>query len=400
MNETLRVLCLSPDRNAAAAVVSALGALPGFSIKAGEADYQTGLRELQQIAVDLAIVVLGEQPALGVATIEELHRAAPATNVLALSAEENPEIIIKAMRAGADEFLPLPVPSTALLKVCIKVVEIRRASRPENTSRGEVWVVHGPKGGVGATTLTANLALALREANRGVAVVDFDVYQGDLALFLNVTPEYTLRDLVTNANRIDSLFLQGTLSRHPSGVEVLAAPPLVPGETILDATQDQALEILDLLCTMHEVVLVDTPAVLTPAAWAAMTRATRLFLLCDLTVPAVRAALRTIDWLRGENLDVERVLELVLNRHGKLAGEIPPAEVEKTLKLTARALLPLDDVAALSAVNSGGALKEARGGRGLAQAIAALVHRQTPGEHDAKKSGGLFGLFGGKARRG
>jgi len=398
MNETLRVLCLSPDRHASGAVVSALGTLPGFSIKAGEADYQTGLRELQQVAVDLAIVVLTDQPALGIATIEELHRAAPATNVIALSTEENPEIIIKAMRAGADEFLPLPVPATALLKVCIKVVEVRRSSRPENTSHGEVWVVHGPKGGVGATTLTANLALALRAANRGVAAVDFDVYQGDLALFLNVTPEYTLRDLVTNANRIDSLFLQGTLSRHASGVEVLAAPPLVPGEAILDATQEQAIEILDLLCTMHEVVLVDTPAVLTPAAWAAMTRATRLMILCDLTVPAVRAAMRTIEWMRGENLDVDRVLELVLNRHGKLAGEIPPAEVEKTLKLTARAILPLDDAAALTAVNSGVALVDGRGSRGLGAAITALVQR--PGsEGDAKKGGGLMRLFGGKAKR-
>ena len=398
MNETLRVLCLSPDRTASGQVVHALGTLPGFAIKAGEADYQTGLRELQQVAVDLAIVILADQPALGIATIEELHRAAPATNVIALSTEENPEIIIKAMRAGADEFLPLPVQATALLKVCIKVVEVRRSSRPEHTSHGEVWVVHGPKGGVGATMLTANLALALRAAKRGVAAVDFDVYQGDLALFLNVTPEYTLRDLVTNANRIDSLFLQGTLSRHPSGVEVLAAPPLVPGEAILDATQEQAIEILDLLCAMHEVVLVDTPAVLTTAAWAAMTRATRILILSDLTVPAVRAAMRTIEWMRGENLDVDRVLELVLNRHGKLSGEIPPAEVEKTLKLTARTILPLDDAAALTAVNSGAALADARGGRGLGAAVAALVQR-AGGAGDAKKGGGLMRLFGGKARK-
>ncbi len=398
MNETLRVLCLSPDRTVSGQVVHALGTLPAFTIKAGEADYQTGLRELQQVAVDLAIVVLTDQPALGIATIEELHRAAPATNVIALSTEENPEIIIKAMRAGADEFLPLPVQATALLKVCIKVVEVRRSSRPENTSHGEVWVVHGPKGGVGATTLTANLALALRAANRGVAAVDFDVYQGDLALFLNVTPEYTLRDLVTNANRIDSLFLQGTLSRHASGAEVLAAPPLVPGEAILDATQEQAIEILDLLCTMHEVVLVDTPAVLTPAGGAAMTRGTRLIILSDLTGPAVRAAMRTIEWMRGENLDVERVLELVLNRHGKLAGEIPPAEVEKTLKLTARAILPLDDAAALTAVNSGSALTDARGGRGLGAAITALVQK-AGSDGDAKKGGGLMRLFGGKAKK-
>lgn len=398
MNENLRVLCLSPDRTASAAVVAALGTLPGFSIKAGEADYQTGLRELQQVPVDLAIVVLTAQPAQGIATIEEVHRAAPATNVIALSVEENPEVIIKAMRAGADEFLPMPVQATALLKVCIKVVEIRRVSRPENASRGEVWVAHGPKAGVGATTLATNLALALREGGRTVAAVDFDIYQGDLALFLNVTPEYTLRDLVTNANRIDSLFLQGTMTQHPSGLEVLAAPPLVPGEAILDATQEQALEILDLLCTMHEVVVVDTPAVLTPAAYAAMTRAARLFVLSDLTVPAVRAAMRTIEWLRNENLDVDHVVELVLNKYGKVSGEVPPAEIEKTLKLTARTMLPLDDMSALTAVNSGAAIKEARGGRGLAQAITALAQRPKTAEGaEAKKTG--WRLFGGKAKR-
>src|ERR1044071_859353 len=116
MNRSLLVLCLSPDPDAAGQFLSTLSALPGFTITPRQVDYQNGLRALRDEPPDLAVVIIGEDPGLGLAVTEAAHRSAPSTRVLALAANESPETIVRAMRAGADEFLPLPVAPSALLK--------------------------------------------------------------------------------------------------------------------------------------------------------------------------------------------------------------------------------------------------------------------------------------------
>jgi len=397
-NEALNVLCLSPDRDAAKALVSALDALPGFSVTAREADYQEGLRVLPATGPDLAIVIFDRDPARGLGVIEGVHRNAPGARVLAVGREENPQTIIKAVRAGADDFLLLPLSTSELIKVCIKVAEIRRHSKLQREGQGEIWVVHAPKAGVGATTVAAHLALALREADRDVALLDLDLHAGELALVLNVTPEYTLRDITENDNRIDSLFLQGTMTRHRSGLELLAAPVLLPGESEPPLTESITGTVLDLLCSMHAVTVVDTPFLPSPAVQAALARANRVLLLTDLSLTAVRACLGALDAWRADRIDVERVVELVINKQAKIPAEIPPAEAAKILKHPIRAILPRDD-AALAAVNNGIPLRDVRNGGALAEAIEQLT---TPAGQDGSgdsKRRGLLGLFGGRAKR-
>lgn len=402
MNESLLVLCLSPDPDAAGQFLSTLSALPGFTITPRQVDYQNGLRALREEPPDLAVVIIGEDRGLGLAVIEDVHRSAPSTRVLALAANESPETIVRAMRAGADEFLPLPVSPSALLKECIKVSEIRRCAGPNGSRQGDLWVVHGPKGGVGATTLASNLAIALKDGGRDAALVDLDVDSGDLALFLNITPEYTLRDIAENSNRLDSLFLQGTMSRLPSGLELLAAPALLPGETPLSLSEPDTVVVLELLRGMHDVTLVDTPSVPTSAAHAAMIRATRLFLVTDLTLPALRACLRTLDWLRADGVELERIVEIVVNKYAKIPAEIPVAEAAKTLKLPIRTTLPFDAAAAVAAVNNGTPLKDVRQTQGLADAIAELINREhgTATSAPTAKKPSLLRLFGSKAKSG
>ena len=396
MSEALKVLCLTGDPPLAAQVTTMLKQLPGFSITARVTDYQTGIGDLGE--PDLAIVILDADPVRGLTVIEEVHRNAPSTQVLAISPHDNPETIIKAMRAGADEFLSVPITPTSLLKVCIKLTELRRCTSPSATPRGEVWVAYGAKGGVGVTTIVANLALALRAANRNTVCVDLDLYAGDLALFLNVTPMYTLLDIVSNFKRLDSVFLQGTMMRHPSGLALLAAPPPKEGEPPLSISGEQTLGILELLDGMHDVTLVDTPGIPTDSARAALTCADRILLVTELTIPALRGCLRTVGWLREEGVDPEATVELVVNKYAKGSYEIPPAEVSRMLKLPVRALLPRDDAAVWAAINNGQSLESVRGGSPIHQAIAGLVNRRPTKGGDAPRRKSFFGLFSGAER--
>jgi pilus assembly protein CpaE len=396
MPEALQVLCLSTDPSAAQTVIAGLDRLPDFAVQARIADYEEGLHDLRE--PDLAIVILGHDPTLGLAVIEEVHRSSPAIQVLAVSPDENPETIVKAMRAGADEHLSMPLTSPSLLKVCIKVTELRRVTRPVQGA-GELWVVYSPKGGVGATTLAVNLGFALRSAARDVALVDLDVYAGDLALFLNVTPTYTLRDVVTNFKRLDSVFLHGSMIRHASGIQLLAAPAAAPGDPPVHLGRDQTLAVLELLSTAHDVTVVDTPGIPTEAVRAALLSADRLFLVTELTVPSLRGCLRTLEWLREEGVDPAEVVEVVVNKHGDRASEISAAEASRTLGLPLRALLPRDDNAAFAASNTGMPLAEVRGGAALQRAIASLISRTPSAEEPSRRRIGFLRLFSGAERR-
>jgi len=136
MDETLCALCLSTDPSVSSTAVAMLARIPGFAVIARELDYQLGPVELNDMReAHLAIVILGDDPSSGLAVIEEVHKSAPATQVLAVSADDRSETIVKALRAGADEFLPLPLDPNALLKVCIKVSALRRAAKPNGTAQ-------------------------------------------------------------------------------------------------------------------------------------------------------------------------------------------------------------------------------------------------------------------------
>ena len=372
MEESLNVLCLGADATGMREAIRVLSELPGFAVTAREINYQAGVIDLQTVGEPhLTLVLLGRDALPGLAVIEEVHRTLPGTRVLAVAPEEHPETIVQAMRAGADEFLPQPLDRTALLKVCIKVTALRGATNGK--PQGEVWVVHGPKGGIGVTTLVANLGFALRAARRDTALVDLDLYSGDLALFLNVTPGYSLRDVVANLKRLDSVFLQGTMIRHRSGLQLLAAAPPQPGDPPLQLGTEQTLRILELLDRTHEVTLVDTSSVPLEATRAALGCADRILLVVELTLPALRAAVRALEGMREDGVDVATVVEVVVGKYANRSWEVAPAEAAKTLRLPIRAFVPRDDAAVYTAVNSGLPIEQVRGGAAVQRAIAGLV---------------------------
>src|SRR6185503_4274205 len=369
--EPLSVLCVSPDGSTAAGVAAMLASLPDFVFTIRTAGYVETLRPQD---LDLAIVMLDENPTRGLGVIDNLRRASRAIHIVAVSPDDDPETIVRTVRAGADELLSLPLSQHDLLKVCIKVAEAYRGTAQREGRGGALWVVHSPKGGVGVTTLVVNLAIALRTAQRDVALVDLDVYAGDAAFFLNVEPTSTLRDVVTNSHRLDAVLVRGAMTKHSSGLAILAAPSAGRGEPPVEPTTEQTIGVLEMVTGMHELTLVNTPRIPSEATRAALTNADRILLVTDLTVPAVRGCARTIDWLVGEGIDTTRTVEVIVNRYNPRATEVSIADVSRMIQAPVRALLPCDDAAALSAANAGRPLVE---GTPLHRAIADLAG---PGE--------------------
>ncbi len=289
-----------------------------------------------------------------------------------LSTDNGPESALRALDAGAGEFLRLPAAPAALARVLDKVAALKRLAAAPGRRRGELWTVVGAKEGVGATTLVANLGVELcMTLGRSVVLVDLDLDRAELALVLNLSPPASLSQIAGDAQRLDPVFLEAALARHPSGPYVLAAPldraPVAPS-----VPPPALVAILDLLRARHDVVIVDAPPPLGEMVSAALRTSDRVLLPTELTVPCLRAAWRTIE--RLVPLGIPPVpLEVIASRYSARNASLPLAEARRTLKVPFTHVLPRDD-AADAAVNRGLPLADIDQASPLRKAIVTLAY--------------------------
>jgi pilus assembly protein CpaE len=125
-----------------------------------------------------------------------------------------------------------------------------------NTSLGKVVTVSSVKGGVGKTTLTANLAGIYYLLKKKVLIIDLDLYAGGIATILNVDNKkdiYMLVDSISN-NRFTSL--RDYVCSYNNGIDVLAAPK--DPRDVSKIESKYISKIINLAKTEYDVVLVDT----------------------------------------------------------------------------------------------------------------------------------------------
>jgi flagellar biosynthesis protein FlhG len=112
------------------------------------------------------------------------------------------------------------------------------------------------KGGVGKTTLTANIALALAKMNQRVLIIDADLGLGNIDLMFGLTPRFNLNHYFNGEQKIEQILTLG-----PGGVHILPAGSGLQQVTHLDT--QQRIRFLDDLDTLHDkfdFVLIDTEA--------------------------------------------------------------------------------------------------------------------------------------------
>jgi pilus assembly protein CpaE len=395
MRDELTTLLLGTDASIRAAVRGRLSTIGAAPVVCTEGRLADGLRLAEETNAEVVAVVMDDDPGAALALIEELAHHVPSAHVFALSWDASPATAVRAMRAGASEFLGLPLDATETLRALVKVTALRRLARPTHAP-AEMWTVYAPKGGAGVTTLAVNLALEAQAAGRrSVCLVDLDFQSSDVVLFLNLNPLHSVLEATSNVRRLDPVFLQGTLTRHTSGVYVLAGPPPTAGTTSVPIEHVRA--VLDLLRTMCDVVVVDTPRALAGETLAAFSAASRILLLLELTLPFLRGYRRTMEVLDRLGVPAERI-DVVVAKHGGARAVMPLNEATTTLGLPVTHVLPRDDEAALGALDKGAPLGDVRPGSPLRLAIASLARALLGGDgmaEERRRGWRARGLLGG-----
>lgn len=349
-NQILSVVVIDSDGDARHKTENALGNLANVSVTGSAGEFQGGYRLIQQLKPQLVILSLDPDLDAAIAVIERIGQSFPWMDIVVSSSSKEPDVILRAIRAGASEFLVRPINSNELTAAVQKVVRAQLAKMADASSTGKVISVFCAKGGYGTTTVAVNLAASLAaQHDRPVVIVDLDLEAGDVATFLGVTPKYTITHVTSNLSRVDQVYLQSVLSRHASGAYILAEPERVEeAETITPA---QIREILTRFRSIAGFTIVDLKKTFDDCSLTALDLSDTILLMMVLSVPAIRSTQRTLEVFQRLGYSRDKV-KLMVNRYMANA-EIKIADVEKTLNYPVSYQVPNDFPTAMSSINRG-----------------------------------------------
>lgn len=328
---------------------------------------------------DLLVLHLGENGDSALDSIEQFASELN-TRVIVTAPQAEADLILRVLRAGASEFLVQPVSSDEFGAAVDRVI---KSLMPQRQAAGQVFAVYSPKGGLGSTTVAVNLActLARTHPNQRVAVVDAVMHGGDINVFMDMNPRYTIADLLGKEDRIDSQLIEKVMDQHSTGVWVLAEP----GHTTDAATVsgDDMMRLIVHLRRSFDFVVIDCEHQLTNRTLGILESADKILLLTTLSVPAVRQLQRVLDTFTQIGL-ADAKTYLVVNRH-QASDVLQVRDVEKTFKRPVVWRLPNDYKSVDDAITRGRPFAASAPRTKLAQSYERLALTLNSGEASGKR---------------
>lgn len=318
---------------------------------------------MQQQGLDMVLVDLDVPEAIPL--LQELTKTAPQLPLVALATPQRIVELQNAMLAGATNFIAFPIEPKqfiatlerarngamrALQAVAAQQTQLVHSQQHALTRRqSKVIVVTSLKGGVGRSTLAANVAVALRQrSSKNVVLVEAHHGLGHLALLLNLYPRHTIESLDGEAN-IDLDLLQGLLQSHGSGIRLLAAP-MDPSQ-LVELPLEVWQQIIHFLKDTADYVVVDTAAHADGILSEMLGMANDIVLVTGSDIGGLRDARILLQSLRHESV-VDGRIHVVLNRAGSQGG-IDERVVQDQLHETVAVSIPEDSALVTFAFNRG-----------------------------------------------
>jgi len=331
------------------------------------------------------LIVIG--PAIeggqALAFVATLRTRRAATGVVLIRDHVDVTVLTEALRAGVREVVPTGA-LAELAEACERSRELSRSvtgGGDDAGPTGEIITVFSAKGGTGKTTIAVNLACALaQDGAKSVCLVDLDLAFGDVAISLQLDPARTIIDGLAMAGRLDATGVKSLLTPHSPGLSVLVAP-VSPGdaERVPPALVS---ELLTVLRTMVDYVVVDTPSQFSEHVLNAMDASQHHVLLTTPEVPALKNLRLTLDMLDLLSYPRE-IRSVVFNRSDTKVG-LTAEDVERVVRAPIAAHVPSSRAVPVS-INKGTPLVIANPGHSVGQAIVRFARATVLAKSGAKR---------------
>jgi pilus assembly protein CpaE len=382
----LTIALIGPDQQRRGAVAIALTGL-----QAGVTREFSAYPELDEVPrmlednYDVMIVDLDSNPEYALDLVETICSTGSPT-VMVYSAHTDSELLVRCMRAGAREFLTQPFSTGTIAEAMVRASVRRPTARPVKKTAGRLFVFLGAKGGSGVTTLACNFAVSLAaESGQNTLLIDLHLPLGDAALDLGITAQYSTVNALQNASRLDSNFLSRLLTKHSSGLSVLAAPGKF---TPMQTNPEEVDKLLTVARQDFDYVVVDAGTRLDLADTTLFDQASTIYLITQVSIPELRNSNRLVSEFFTKT---SSKLEIVLNRFTPRSLGVDEDHITKALTRPATWRIPNDYATARRTQNTATPLSLedspiSRVIRQMARAASGL-----PANPEKKKRFGLFG---------
>jgi pilus assembly protein CpaE len=351
MTQTLDLVILSTGLESFRELRDALAADGRTRLLAGGDDIEQLHEEIKRLRPHVALITLGAQTETALRFVERLVAELPQVAVICASRDASPDLILRSLRAGAREFLRLPLIKDEFRTVLDRVCEQCSVRVEAPKKQGRTVAVFSSKGGCGTSFIATNLAASM---GAPTVLVDLNLQAGDLTLFLGVEPKYSIADLVENREQADDAMLRSYLAPHSANLSLLAAPREADAADDIEA--EHVFSVIQILRERYDFVVIDPQHTFDSITLAALDQVDEILMVLTLDIPAIRSAQRTLAIFDRLGYPRHKV-RIVVNRWSKQI-DLDLRQVERYLGERVTGFITSDYRTAVNSINLGQPLVE------------------------------------------
>jgi pilus assembly protein CpaE len=346
MTQPLSVVVLSTGLVNFKEIRAALAADARVQLLAGGNDAEQLHDEIMRLKPNAAIIALGTGSELAIKFIQRMNSECPATALISAADNASPDLILQSLRAGAREFLRLPISAEELGTVIDRVSAFSAAQVEAPKKKGRMVAVFSSKGGCGTSFIATNLAAS---AAARTVIVDLNLQAGDLPLFLGVDPRYSIADMVENRARLDESLIASFVTPYSSKLSLLAAPKQADAADEIEP--EHVFEVLQRLRESYEYVVIDPQHTFDAITLAALDQSDQIVLVLTLDIPAIRSTQRALEIFDRLGYPRKKI-RIIVNRWSKQI-DLDLRQVQKFLGEPVVGFVPSDYQTAVGSINLG-----------------------------------------------
>ncbi|MDX1351390.1 MAG: AAA family ATPase [Thiomicrorhabdus sp.] len=239
------------------------------------------------------------------------------------------ETMRRLMRAGVRDAFPQPIQVQELVDDVTNTLSNKRTRLSKSKSKGAVTSFISAKGGSGATTIAVNVAEILAHSfNAKVLLIDLDIQFGDAVLLLDLKPSNNVLEALLQPNRVDSVFLDALITKHDSGLDVLASPADI--SPMGGISPDGVTNVINAAAEVYDFVILDVPRVLTSWTMTALRESDPIMVVGQNNLSTIRDVKLLLDRMGREGIRTTNI-EVINNRAMAKVSSIPIDKLKETL---------------------------------------------------------------------
>ncbi|NJM34045.1 MAG: MinD/ParA family protein [Rhodomicrobium sp.] len=310
------------------------------------------------------------------AALERIKRGRYAdTPIIALSSYLDQEIVRRLVQIKVDDWLPKDSPFVDIYRSCER---LNRTPAVENRNKDATCYSFFPaSGGAGNTTLAIETAFILGRDSRqmeNTCLVDLNFQNGSIADYLDVAPAFRIEELANAPGRLDRQLLDVMLTRHSSGLSVLATPR-VPAK-YFEVSEGLIGAVLGLLTRSFDNVVIDLPRNWYPWMDNVIWGSNYVYIVTNFTVPALRHARYVLDAIQAKATDDAKVGVIVNKYREKMFGAgLKKSDAEQLLRDWLAGFIPDSADVVHEAINRGMPVSEVSRGSKLEKSLERILKR-------------------------